>query len=543
MTPIFDWPQIRAVYSVEGDTAMPEGGLRVGNSSFHMAKGRFSERAFSQTDAEMFDAQFCPFQPLDQPPVFALVTTKHIVVGTMKPQPVPKDTTPYAIRTIIYDADLDSCNCCCAWALDGDDNPVICVAGTSAVIKVYAPDGVLVRTLVGHGGEINALQTSPANPHIIASASADVTMRLWNLSGPFKEKPCVCIYGGDTHCDDLLAMAFHKTGRWLLSTGKDMVIALWVVPTLPGAPEPAIKQILAPQFASSEIHNAIIDCHSVAFWGDLIVSRDCYEGGQIMVWQIEGFSSANPLPVDTIAPFSHEPNAFSRSAFATSGHNNTGPFLWRHLFKLAAPPCDTQFYMRFGIHTASPDENHHAPEGLLGFCDAHSQTSFWSFRDIIEYCDYVRELHEAVEEKARCEADGTPWAPKVADLPLGVEPPLFLEVDEEMLSPKAKSGSESRRKRKDDACTDGLNEDRVGFLEQFFPRDVVLRWESMYDISNPLRPLQPHWQCGVAGNPRVGRQVAWSPSGEWCIVSLNRNTAFFMERVPVESDGDEEEGS
>ncbi|KAL2889249.1 WD domain-containing protein [Ceratocystis lukuohia] len=530
------WPEVRAIYSVEKDAGRPISNKpRLGKQVAVSAKK--ADKAFERSDAEMFDAQFCPFQPLDQPPVFALVTLTHIVIGEMKPQSQWQgqlaDDTPYSIHTIIHDADLDSANCCCAWALDENDDPVICVAGTNAVIKVYTPDGTLART-------------SPADPHLIASASKDVTIRMWSLNAAFKEAPCVCIYGSDTHCDDLLTIAFHKTGKWLLSAGKDMVVALWAVPAFPASPGPIVKQILAPQFSSSEIHNAIIDCphlilalqtFSVAFWGDIIVSRDCHEGGEIVVWRIEGFSSSNPLPADAVAPFSHEPDSFSRSAFASSVHSNAGPFLWHRLFKLAVPFCDTQFFMRFGIFS-SPEDPPHLSDAIFGFCDANSLTSFWNFRHIIQYCDYFRALQDAAAEKTACKTNGTKWKPETPGYPLGVKRPSWLSPIPGPNTAQAKASSGLSRKKRDSQSLDGLNKDHVDFLEQFYSHETATQWEGMYDVSNPLRPLQPHWQCLIKGQARIGRQVAWSPSGQWCIVAMNRNTACFMERVPVESSED-----
>lgn len=54
-------------------------------------------------------------------------------------------------------------------------------------------------------------------------------------------------------------------------------------------------------------------------------------------------------------------------------------------------------------------------------------------------------------------------------------------------------------------------------------------WAEMYDISNPHGFIRPHKVAAIEG-AFVGRQVGWSPGGEWCVVVGNNNRALIYQR-------------
>ena len=43
-------------------------------------------------------------------------------------------------------------------------------------------------------------------------------------------------------------------------------------------------------------------------------------------------------------------------------------------------------------------------------------------------------------------------------------------------------------------------------------------WAKKYDMGDPLTNIAPHKEEVVKGLAFLGRQVAWSANGEWCVV-------------------------
>jgi polycomb protein EED len=80
----------------------------------------------------------------------------------------------------------------------------------------------MIQTLIGHGGvstrgkslraltdddkDVNDLSISPANPEILASASADNTIRIWSLNPAHKKQPCAILCAGEGHLDTVLSV-------------------------------------------------------------------------------------------------------------------------------------------------------------------------------------------------------------------------------------------------------------------------------------------------------------------------------------------------
>lgn len=71
----------------------------------------------------------------------------------------------------------------CAWTLDAATAaPLLLLAGkTGRLAAVDAAAGVLRACLEGHGSAINDVAVHPARPQLVATASRDHSLRLWNL--------------------------------------------------------------------------------------------------------------------------------------------------------------------------------------------------------------------------------------------------------------------------------------------------------------------------------------------------------------------------
>ncbi|KAL1879423.1 hypothetical protein VTK73DRAFT_6955 [Phialemonium thermophilum] len=453
---------------------------------------------------EFFDAKFYPYSAPGSLPVFAAISKKHVVVCRLS-QPKDKDRNPCEVIRVIRDDDPDAWNCACTWTKDPvTGRPLLCVSGTNAVVKVYdVKEGKAVRALAGHGGDINDLATSPANPQIIASASDDTTVRIWSLAPAHRQQPTLCILGGEGHSWNLLSVAFHNTGRYVLSAGHDQVINLWTLPDLPEEHTDDPIMIHFPHFSTSEVHSGLVDC--VAFFGDLILSHACYEE-IIVLWRIEGFSSEDPPPTQAQAPTSYDPSKLTRSAFAPV-ISPACPAQYTRLLEFQASDCGPQFFMRFKLFQ-SP--RHHP---VLAFCNAKSKTFFWDFARLTSYFEFMATLNNKDKERSEI-IERPPW--------------LHSKSTRRPNNPnRARDPSD-----KDSRASNGASSDPDSSTVPGVTHDSIHSWDELYDISSPHdHALKPHKVVGVSGEPKfVGRQVAWSPGGEWCVVVGNQNRALIFQR-------------
>ncbi|KAI9633049.1 uncharacterized protein MKK02DRAFT_40433 [Dioszegia hungarica] len=180
-------------------------------------------------------------------------------------------------------------------------HPVVIVGGKLGLIYVLDPVSKrLVRTLKGHGDEVQAVAICPKFPHIIASASRDHTIRIWNLYGydvelqgptdlPNQNYPMgdadegnhvVAILAGNWpggHRDDVCTLAWHPVHRAIASASRDHSIKIWALPALPSPVIAKPARSYRPVMVSSPIFstNQVEPADSL-FWlnHDILVSRN-----------------------------------------------------------------------------------------------------------------------------------------------------------------------------------------------------------------------------------------------------------------------------
>lgn len=93
---------------------------------------------------------------------------------------------------------------------------------SSGIIKIYNfKTGELLVELTGHTKGISDLEYSPINSDIIASASDDLTIRLWSIS---KQK---CIKILKKHTYHVTTLKFSNKGNILFSGSADETITIW----------------------------------------------------------------------------------------------------------------------------------------------------------------------------------------------------------------------------------------------------------------------------------------------------------------------------
>ncbi|KAI0099908.1 WD domain-containing protein [Nemania sp. FL0031] len=461
-------------------------------------------------DTEFFDVKFYPYSADDHDPIFAAVSKKHVVIYRLS----NKINPPYELVTLLRDDDQDALNCSCTWSKEPETEvPWLCVAGRDSKIKVYdVIKGTLVKVLVGHGGEINDLATCPTNSSLIASASDDTTIRIWSLDPAWEKQPCVCLLAGEGHSAHLLTVAFHGTGRYVLSAGHDNVVCLWTLPDLPpkqngkNPPEPVV--IHYPHFFTSEVHSGIVDC--VAFFGDLILSRACHED-IIVLWRIEGFSSQDPPPAAAEAPTTSDPERLTRSAFAPATASSCPPQYTR-LLQFFTPNCGHQFYLRFKLYHS---KNKHP---VLAFGNAHSAIFFWDLARLIGYHDFINDVRDPNRDQLQ-----------------PIHRPGWL------VPIQHRSKGDVVNKLKDAASDrDSVFSGRTGSVDAEIHVDInadygqetLESWEGKYDLTRVEEPIRAHAQSTISVKDFVGRQAAWSADGDWCVFVGSKNLAIVMQRWP-----------
>ncbi|KAH8764220.1 WD40-repeat-containing domain protein [Diaporthe sp. PMI_573] len=494
-SPEWDLPRLRSSLGFEDDYR-------------HLKTKDKAEDEQEDKDTEFFDVKFYPHNPDGADSVFAAVSKKHILVCRLSQ--TDANVNPCEVIRIIRDDDEEATNCSCCWSRDVEtERPLLCVAGSDAKVKVYdVKEGKLFTTLVGHGGEINDLASSPQNPCIIASASDDTTVRIWSLDPVHAKQPCLCLLGGEGHSWSLLSTAFHDSGRYMLSAGHDQVVNLWTIPDLPKQHVDTPIVVHYPHFSTSDVHFGLIDC--VAFYGDLILSRACHED-KIVLWKIEGFCSEDPPPPPSTAPTAYDQSRTTRSAFASTSSPSC-PSLWVRLLQFETPQCGPQFFLRFSLHHA------HGQHPVLVFCNTKSEILMWDIARLTGYQSYINKIRDPNRDPA-----------------VRVKRPAWLQPNHHKMKKAASENPGDPVYRA--AVTmrpvghrDPFNVEAY-LLEEQTP-DTVESWQAKYDTSNPFKLIRAH-KIEKFGGPRfLGRQVTWSSAGDWCVVAGSQNTVIMLQRWP-----------
>lgn len=283
-----------------------------------------------------YGAYFYPYTPPGVDPVFAVVGGREVIIA--RPHPSRGIEIIQYFHDDLFFPTEALCSAC--WTrCTSTGAPLLAVGGAAGIIKIInIHTGKVQQTLSGHGDEIMEILVSPSDQNLLASASADSTVRIWNIHPDYSTQPCALICAGEGHRETILSISFHATGRYLLSGGMDHIVNLWILPKeMPaGSDKPVVLHY--PHFATSMVHSNYIDC--LEWHGDVILSKAAKEH-RIVLWSIQGFTSRLDPEAWGSPPTTHEFRE-TRSVF--------GPGFER----LVMFECkDTEpFFMRFGFFGA-----------------------------------------------------------------------------------------------------------------------------------------------------------------------------------------------
>lgn len=247
---------------------------------------------------------------------------------------------------------------------------------------------------------------------------------------------------------------------------------------------------------------------SVAFYGDQILSRACHDN-VIVLWRIEGFSSDDPPPAPSAAPTlqnlvptsNEDPGRLTRSAFVPTT-SPACPAQYTRLLEFDTPNCGPQFFMRFKLHHV-PGQN-----PVLAFCNASGNIFFWDLARLSAYRDIMGALREPRGDRSTA-----------------VQLPGWLKS----VMPRQR-GDGAGRSRKEGSDRDSMASGQTGPVDVTdFNLETLESWASRYNMEDPQEPLRAHKTESSSAN-FVGRQAAWSPGGEWCVVVGSSNTTLVLQR-------------
>ncbi|XP_055312080.1 polycomb protein esc-like [Sitodiplosis mosellana] len=284
---------------------------------------------FKKDTPKMWSVEFNHFLKPGQPNIFALVGGQWFSIY--------ESTANGQIKQLMYykdpDAKEDFYTCC--WSVTGSGKRSILVtAGVRGIIRIIEPQSPNAKPehLIGHGGALNQLKVSPRKPFLLASASKDHSIRLWNI----ETKACIATFHAiEAHRDEVVSIDFNRDCTRLVSGGLDHMIAIWdlTVPEIANTIEKskrynvnlssqAIKTAYHPfpMFSTRSLHSNYIDC--VQWHNEFIISKSnlddlyCWKPGLLPCDQRTGAHSRNAFT--KIAKFNVENCIYYFTRFTTS---------------------------------------------------------------------------------------------------------------------------------------------------------------------------------------------------------------------------------
>uniref|UniRef100_UPI0035CB1C81 WD40 domain-containing protein n=1 Tax=uncultured Nostoc sp. TaxID=340711 RepID=UPI0035CB1C81 len=196
------------------------------------------------------------------------------------------------------------------------DSQILASASQDKTVKLWSREGQLLATLLGHQAVVNSVSFSP-DGQIIASASTDKTVKLWSREGKLLKS----LQG---HNGAVLGVAWSTDGQTLASGSADKTVKLWsrdgkLLKTLQGHEDAVISVAWSPD--GQTIASASLD-QTIKLWnlkGKLLRTLSGHSAGVTNVtFSPDGKTIASASTDETIKLWSSEGVLLG----TLKGHNN-----------------------------------------------------------------------------------------------------------------------------------------------------------------------------------------------------------------------------
>jgi polycomb protein EED len=187
------------------------------------------------------------------------------------------------------------------------------------------------------------------------------------------------------------------------------------------------------------------------------------------------------------------------------------PVPYTKLASFETPNCSTQFFMRFKLHKV-PGQNH-----VLGFCNAGGSILFWDLKRLEVYNEVLSDINDPDRDRSK---------------------PLRLPTWLKQVVPRAKPDALNRFRN---ALSDNVSQismqsgnsdksSREGSeVKGQLSQETLESWAGKYSLADAATPLKAH-KAESSNKNIVGRQTAWSPGGDWCVVVGSSNSLMVLQR-------------
>jgi polycomb protein EED len=190
------------------------------------------------------------------------------------------------------------------------------------------------------------------------------------------------------------------------------------------------------------------------------------------------------------------------------------------LLQFDVPGCE-QFYMRFGLFSPLYTAVQHP---VLAICNSRSKVFFWDLRRLEEYYSF------AEAEKNRDPA-ALPKRPQWLNPGRTRKKDQLGRLRPESSPVESLATSSSAHTTSSDAAAASFEAEtaasKKSWEKKYFMGDSQ---QGLGSKREETRGLEPHKTETILRYSITGRQVAWSPGGEWCVVVGSPNVVSVFQR-------------